>query len=191
MMLSSNIRVWIFLACSISVFARFFDGECQNPSLQPDFTLDNYLGLWYMYYADPQTPFQENGNCGTAHYSPLDDTYINVFNAQIINGAKVAAAGRAYCEGSQCYVSFFADFFGDYRVVSTDFETYSIVYSCSRGGDNHRELLWILSRYRVLPIEDLEKIRKIIEVELPNWEWWMLTPAKHDYRCDYEGNIPS
>ena len=56
--------------------------------------------------------------------------------------------GYAECEGAQCGVSFFwYTPTGDYRVVSTDYENYSVVYSCEKYlGFYRMQGAWILGR---------------------------------------------
>ena len=138
----------LFVVGLVLVNGRPFEEfDCQDPELQQDFDVNRYLGRWYEIWKDPTANFDIGQKCTTAFYSLRDDGLIRVQNTGLLwNGGIDQAIGRAFCEESNCGVSFFADFFGDYRVVSTDYEKYAIVYSCSRPGVNHNELLWILGR---------------------------------------------
>jgi len=58
--------------------------------------------------------------------------------------------GNATCNGAQCAVVFFGHS-GDYRVIETDYESYSLVYSCEQVSANLKfEASWILSRTPLL-----------------------------------------
>ncbi len=45
---------------------------------------------------------------------------------------------------------------GDYKIIATDYENYTMVYSCLGFGVYHLELLWIMGRQQTLPKEILE-----------------------------------
>ena len=85
-----------------------------------------------------------------AQYTPIDDTYIEVKNTEIQPDGKInQAIGKAYEKGNAYLkVSFFWPFYGDYKVLDTDYTDYSVVYSCSDWWIAHEEFAWILSRDR-------------------------------------------
>ncbi len=55
-------------------------GRCPDVQLQQDFTLENYVGLWYE-YARLENQFQ-SGECTQARYTLRDDGMITVFNSE-------------------------------------------------------------------------------------------------------------
>ena len=62
--------------------------------------------------------------------------------------------GRAWCQGNtaKCWVSFFYIDAGDYSVVSTDYDNYTIVRNCETYLWLFRwEIYWILLRDENLP----------------------------------------
>ena len=76
---------------------------------------------------------------------------------------------------------------GSYDVVSTDYETYSIVYSCEEFlGVAKIEYLWILSR-EIEPLADFyEDLFKIIKSEIPNYDMTKFIKAVQGGGCIYE-----
>lgn len=108
-----------------------------------NFDPERYLGNWHEIARI--THFFEKGLVdATAEYSPLPDGRIKVLNSgteskpggkrkQAVGKAKIVAPGRLK-------VSFFLWFYGDYYVLDTDYQTYSLV------GGSKPDYLWILSR---------------------------------------------
>ena len=56
-------------------------------------------------------------------------------------------------------------FKGDYRVVDTDYTSYSLVYSCNDFIFAKYELVWIISREPVMKQETLTKLLNQIETK--------------------------
>ena len=156
------INIWIVLTCLIWtawLIARLtIGGQCQQPtSLVDDFQPDRYLGRWYEMYREKTIPF-ESYDCGTATYVKLDQNYIEVNNQEYnIQGVKWGSsnptkAAKAQCSGfrsGHCQVSFFwAQPWSDYKVMMTDYDSYSVVYGCDTYGAGvyKNDWLWTLAR---------------------------------------------
>ena len=81
-MISKNIVIaTVFAAQQVSA-SNVFRG-CQEPSMQQDFDLDAYLGVWYEQRRDKDCSY-ESGVCNTAHYSLNEDGTIRVRNNELI-----------------------------------------------------------------------------------------------------------
>ena len=149
----------IFLVALLSfTSARLYRGDCDEPELITDFDVESYLGLWYEQYRDAEfRPSGEDGDCVTAHYDLYSNGKVQVYNSQIRDKnpeERGSIYGKAKCEedSSQCTVAFFLGLArGDYRVISTDYTSYSVVYSCQRvpflGWFGFKNVgMWILAR---------------------------------------------
>ena len=122
------------------------------PDVEQNFDVDAYLGLWYEAYRDVECRY-ESGICDTAHYSLRDDGDIRVRNNDYIDGEWTGGVGKAYqVDPSQNdgYLKVkFAPLIpaGDYKVLSTDYENYTVIYTCAGlAGLYNIEYVWILCR---------------------------------------------
>jgi apolipoprotein D and lipocalin family protein len=134
-----------------STSGYYAPGACPNPSLQANFNLTNYLGLWFDLAHTTDFFWELGGECDTAQYSPSSTAgQIVVFNSEYKNNAWSSYKGSATCQSSSpahCAVKFFPLApAGDYRVVETDYTSYSLVFSCMANGSGHDMWFWILAR---------------------------------------------
>jgi len=110
-----------------------------------------YTGTWYEIARDKSIKF-ETGDCVSAKYSLRADGKLDVLNTEVRpDGTVNAIKGEAYCDAdgsANCHVKFSKyQPWGDYRVLDTDYKTYSIVYSCSSIlGLYHFGAGWVLGR---------------------------------------------
>ena len=93
--------------------------------------------------------------------------------------------GNGYCpdDSGHCYVAFYdAPFtYPNYKVVDTDYVSYSIVYAC----DFH-QYVWFLTREPVISDEQFEEILKIAVKSLPYFDWTQLNQRTYQGEgCDY------
>ncbi|XP_049888899.1 apolipoprotein D-like isoform X1 [Epinephelus moara] len=141
-------------------------GRCPKPAVQENFDAARYLGKWYDIQRLPHT-FQK-GECCTANYSLKSPGVVGVLNKELladgtINSISGSAMAKDPSEPAKLSVSFFA--FSPpapYWVLSTDYDNYSLVYSCTDLGVVHVEFAWIMSRQPTLPEETMEELHSTL-----------------------------
>ena len=113
--------------------------------------------------------------CTTATYGERDDGDISVTNRAWLWWfffRYFEIEGKARCdENGQCRVDFQegADLEGrtNYNVLSTDYDNYSLVYSCEDTWYGKFELLWILTRNTDDTAETIEEYNQLVRDILP------------------------
>uniref|UniRef100_A0A3Q3FC47 Apolipoprotein D n=1 Tax=Labrus bergylta TaxID=56723 RepID=A0A3Q3FC47_9LABR len=143
------------LLCVMAASAQMLRfGKCPKPLCRP--TLIPYVGKWYEIMKLP-TQFQK-GECGTATYSPKSPGVIGVLNRELLKDGSInfivgSAKVKHPSEPAKLEVSFtdIPSPPGPYWVLSSDYETHSLVYSCTDFGLFRLEFAWILSRDEAFP----------------------------------------
>ena len=156
------------------------------PQTQPltDFDIDRYLGEWYEMYKRKDSRLQD-GECTLATYSSSEyPNFIRVENSISRVNPDGSFAKRNGVQGwgkeynpvkrdGKLGVKFsqFQPTYAPYHVLASDYETYTIVHSCSDGFlSGKTELTWILTReplnFGDLPAEEqasyIEKFDKVL-----------------------------
>ena len=114
-----------------------------------------YQGTWYEQARDKGMVF-ESYDCQQARYNIYNDGVLRVHNTQLNpNGTIESAFANGTCNGAQCGIKFEQQPTwtpkGDYRVLDTDYESYSVVYSCSDVlGFGKFHYVWVLTRDQVI-----------------------------------------
>uniref|UniRef100_A0A3B5AFI3 Apolipoprotein D n=1 Tax=Stegastes partitus TaxID=144197 RepID=A0A3B5AFI3_9TELE len=136
--------------------------SCPKPAVQKNFDAAKYLGTWYEIEKLPHT-FQK-GECSTATYSLKSPGVVGVLNRELladgtINTISGSAVSKSSSEPAKLLVSFFENSPpAPYWVLSTDYDSYSLVYSCTDLGVLHVEFAWIMSRQPTLPQETIREL---------------------------------
>ena len=149
--------ITIFILIFTSALAAFTSataswGRCEEVTLQKNFKLESHTGLWYEQLRDKHF-WQEQRNCGESFYSQEatnDSVYIRFSDNRTHQWEQFTGAGN--CWGAHCTIQY--NFFLpelDYRILDTDYDTYSIIYSCrSILGVAKKEYIWVLTREKVV-----------------------------------------
>ncbi|XP_070709228.1 apolipoprotein D-like [Pempheris klunzingeri] len=141
----------------------FHLGKCPQPSVQEDFNITKYMGTWYEIEKLPAV--FEKGKCNQATYSLLTDGTVGVRNAELLSNGKInSIEGVAKVKNSSQPAILGVSFFkgvpdAPYWVLSTDYQSYALVYSCSDYLSLfHFDFAWILARTRVLSEEVVSQL---------------------------------
>lgn len=141
--------------------------------------LDRYLGTWYEIHRDKFTPFEILLGCDIAEYTANDDGTITVKNSghRPIQGWSSVEGSAVLADTGDA--SLIVSFSGNtpspsdeanYTVLDTDYETYSIVYSCGNiFGLASFDFLWILAREPQLDDQKMLELIGKIEDKLPDY----------------------
>ncbi|XP_022286099.2 apolipoprotein D-like [Crassostrea virginica] len=165
----------MFLVIAASVLAlsqaQVFGGlGCPTTTTKANFNLTRYLGTWYEVYKF-KANFENNQKCIQANYQLKPDGHIRVNNTgvSLSDGTPSTAIGDIYIpdmtDASKLKVKFAAAApYGNYWVLDTDYDTYTLIYSCTNIlGISHFEFGWILARTRTLPDETIQKLFGIMQ----------------------------
>ncbi|KAM6948807.1 apolipoprotein D-like [Aplochiton taeniatus] len=141
-------------------------GRCPKAAVQENFDTARYLGRWYEIQKLPAV-FQK-GECSQATYTLMSPGIVGILNEELlaegtINSINGTAQAKDSSEPAKLEVSFFENSAGaPYWVLSTDYDSYSLVYGCTDLGVLHVDFAWILSRQPALPAETIEELKNIL-----------------------------
>ncbi|XP_059490319.1 apolipoprotein D-like [Neocloeon triangulifer] len=147
----------VFVTLCVCFFAAvnsqvIINSPCQNVTIEQNFDLPRYLGRWYEYRRF-FTFFELNGKCVTATYSDNLNGTIEVRNYQVDSNTNVSdvivgyASQNSNTDEGKLIVTFpTSGSEGDYWILDTDYDTFSVVWSCSTSGDQSVQFSWILTR---------------------------------------------
>ncbi|CAD7014849.1 unnamed protein product [Ceratitis capitata] len=147
-----------------------FTGACpSNVEVQCDFKVEPYLGTWYEYAKYPVF-FETGGKCITAEYTLKEDGDVGVVNSMIDTKTKKITDIVGYAvpvENAKLKVTFPVstsfNATSNYWVLSTDYTSYSVVYSCQPSQDDaHSVTVWILTRERQPSADLIAKAENIL-----------------------------
>ncbi|CAG9855050.1 unnamed protein product [Phyllotreta striolata] len=146
-------------------------GPCPDVKTVTNFDVKKYAGKWYeveRYFA----VFEFGSKCVTADYKIDDNGFINIVNQQIstFTGIQSLIEGNANqisrSEEAKLSINFPSlpiTFDAPYWVVGTDYDNYSVVWSCSDFGILSTRNAWILTREKQPTIKIMEKAYKVLD----------------------------
>ena len=150
--------------------------HCDDPAPLVGFDINRYVGIWYdqQHTADVWY-LNDKDTCGQVEYTELGVTKENEFKVHNTSqsedfGDRKGIYGKAYCPDTtgQCFVDFGSGYptKSNYKIVDTDYETFSVVYSCF---NVFKPKAWILSRVAEIPEDVYQRARAVIAEQLPKY----------------------
>ena len=178
-----------------TVFAIFctlwlgrLSGKCPVFPLQANFNPSLYTGVWYEALRALNLPF-EKYDCTQAKYALLSNGRVSVLNSEYSLQVKVfsEAPGQARFNGANGQVRFsIFQPWGDYRVVSTDYTSYSLIYSCSTFLWFKTEYAWILTRQPQITQARKKELFAILQQKVPTLDFSNFYETKQGGECQYK-----
>ncbi|ETN60998.1 apolipoprotein D [Anopheles darlingi] len=174
--LATTVLLVATLAIGSATAGAVFDRPCPTDiEAKLYFNVDAYLGKWYELQRY-ESEFELNYDCIQVRYGLNEDGSVSVSNSgyNLFNSSTTNALGRAVLSfpdeeilQGKLNVSFFGapNDRSNYWVLETDYETYSLVWSCEPLEDERsEESFWLLSRTPTLTTDrdDLFRIQSII-----------------------------
>ena len=190
------------LLLTAGVQASLAWGSCPKVASQETFEVERYGGLWYEIVRDKYMPFEFFANCVNAIYTPRSDGTVDVLNRAVLpfyGWYGLTGKGVESNEGGANLVVRLAtnpetftvptpDEYANYRIISTDYDSYSIFYSCTDkwGGWVHEDYFYILAREPEISREAMVDILSIVYEKIPEYDFWAnyIMPTQGD-ECDY------
>ncbi|CAC5382784.1 APOD [Mytilus coruscus] len=148
-------KILFLLPLLVPIFGQVTrPGVCPNVRTQPGFDLNRYLGQWYeseKFFFIPEIGLR----CNSALYTLNGNGAVSVVNSGIetstgmVRSVTGTAISTSAVEPGRLVVQF-TPFTppGQYWVLDTDYESYSVVYSCRQQGLQRIESAFILTRER-------------------------------------------
>ena len=164
---------------------------CDNVEPLATFDATKYMGTWYNIQHSHGAAFQPDYfDCTQALYDNLDADAgtFNVYNSSTVGFLpRTGVHGTASVAGQPAgwaIVSFFGQQFDEanYKVLDTDYETYSMVYACE---SDSMTFFWILSRTPELDSAVMEELVAKAHTLIPNYDWSIAVLDKQGDSCKY------
>ncbi|XP_060096932.1 apolipoprotein D [Heteronotia binoei] len=159
----------ILLGCLHEAWGQTFHmGKCPAPPVQEEFDVSKYLGKWYV--IEKLLSNSEKSDCFQTNYSRKENGKFKVVNKELLSDGTInEAEGEAWQadpdQPAQLHIKFHWLLpAAPYKVISTDYNHYSLVYSCLPFlWVFHMDDAWILSRTPQLHPDTVEHLKDILQ----------------------------
>ena len=176
---------------SILIFQQIVT-KCPKVVLQNNFEPERFLGVWYEQLRAKSTERFQKYDCTQAKYTDKGkknkefEVYNSGYSLQDDKFEEATGKGR-FTKGAQGKVSF--SFFmppGDYKVLATDYESYALVYSCSRFLFWESEYAWIMTRAAIMTEDELDQRFDELKAKVPRLNIEDFRITRQGGECKYK-----
>ena len=146
------------------VSADWFWGGCPSPRPMPEFEPEAYTGLWHDVMRTKDLPYKTSGTCPRSYYVKEDDDHFSVLAEALYDTEWHTYKDYQYWTGNEGKLNVCSSTAktscSETTILDTDYETYSVIWSCHEGwfGLWHHEYSWVLARNIMFFGEFVEQI---------------------------------
>ncbi|XP_043558444.1 apolipoprotein D-like [Chiloscyllium plagiosum] len=169
--------ILMLLVFSICITKGSFK-SCPKLPVQRNFTLSEFMGLWYEIEA--LHPHSDKGSCITHTFAKTSTLWISVNTTEKRDDEKrILYIGELFVarlnETANLKIRFqhgiHMEFFSlesdkfefiPYQILASDYKSYSLVYSCTQHSLSPTIYAWILSRHAQLDESIIEQLKNIL-----------------------------
>ena len=165
------ITILVTITQTKMVRRTFGTNDCPAVKLQPNFAAAKYMGTWFEQLRDKNIKFQD-GDCTVAKYNLNADNSVLVRNSgyNIDTQNFSAIAGKLTFDGAFGHLKFFPlQPEGKYEVIATDYENFTVVYSCSTFLFVKSTTAYVLTRQQNPPQSIIDKALKMLQDQDPDY----------------------
>nr|XP_022915566.1 apolipoprotein D-like [Onthophagus taurus] len=176
----------IFLLVGVAGQVPFL-GPCPEIETMDRLDVNRYMGKWYeaeRYFA----VFEFGGKCVTADYVPSKDGSINIINQQTsaLTGIRSTIEGKANMNGRSddpkltiTFPQLPLNLQSPYWILDTDYDTYSVIWSCNKLGIFSLRNAWILTRSKKPALSSMEKAYSVLDRNSISRAYFIRTDQKN------------
>ena len=158
--------------------------------LQEDFNLPRYMGTWYEQMRDKTFAFQKFDGVHEKYTLNKDNSvFVQEGETNHIKNRIDTMTGKlSFSEGPKGTVKFFWWLpAGDYRVIATDYDNYTVIYSSQRFLWHVTRAAWIMTRDKNPDPEIVKKAFGKLKEQVPAYTWEDFHQTKQGESFNYSG----
>ena len=173
------------------------------PGFEPvaDLDLARYAGKWFEITRDKENRYQHLQSCNHVDYShetgEREELGLTTHN-YMFNSGWSTSTGVAYPSenGLKLEIDQIPDIAQrgpkpNYFIMATDYDSYSLSFSCPRFRMFTKDFLWVYSRDRTLSKEKMDEVRHIIAKALPGYDFDNVVHYTYQGKdCKYHEKYP-
>lgn len=169
-MCTINFCFLIAVCTFIAVQGEIVTGSCPNQTVNSDFDLEKFKGIWYEIKSYPKDNKEDHVSCATGELIYRNNELIFEFSGIMANGTHFNQQLKTtHIRGSSFSIDTGGELSADkpnYNVLRVDYAKSAIVWFCQPEENSHVEMYWVLSRTKNLDETEYKNYFENIDINI-------------------------